>query len=361
MDQKEEDTLPVGQPAEQPEVEANDLPLGEQPSKPPNYPKFKPIDYSDVVKEEAEDFEVPFAKKREMIILESEKPKSKMGVLIIVLLLIVILMLGIYVYLAYFRSEKIKVGENIDSFLIEDNIIYLTLSPIDFENTEKIDFFLVDSEENEHVYTTYHLRQDHEIYPQDVGLSNFDDLKMIYVEFETLTLSPPVNQTQISPLCGNNVINPGEICDKGNVGGKVCDDFFKYGDGQLSCCYECDNFDLRGCRNITYTACSDSDAGIDHSSYGSVSVEFRYRNGPDCSGQLSNVEGSGGSYYQDRCSGDVLVEYYCNSDNSVTKSEHDCSSEGKVCEFGACEEPMFSSLNVWDSIGRLLRKISDKL
>ena len=39
----------------------------------------------------------------------------------------------------------------------------------------------------------------------------------------------------------------------------------------------------------------------------------------------------------DDCSGNVLSEYYCNGSN-VGQINYDCSSEGKICENGACIE-----------------------
>ncbi len=42
-----------------------------------------------------------------------------------------------------------------------------------------------------------------------------------------------------------------------------------------------------------------------------------------------------GVEYDDTCSGDVVLDYYCEKGELVT-AEHDCSAEGKVCRDGAC-------------------------
>lgn len=324
----------------------------------PKYPSFNPIKYSEIIEEkskrERETLKIPVSKKQENIILQP-KPKKK-NTLILLLAVLVVLMLMVYIYLAYFSSpdSEFKLGDNIDDAYIKEGVLYVHLLPADYESAEKIDFFLADSE-GEHPYSTHHLVADHEIYPEDASLENFDDLRMIYAKLDYSAPYPLGNST-----CGNNAIDIGESCDNNNLSGKTCDDFFIHGEGNLACCPDC-SFNLQNCRNLTYTLCTDSDFGNDYYKLGSISAEFNYTKGEDCNKNISNINGLGGSYYQDKCSDDILTEYYCMNDKSPGTTKYDCSLEGKVCELGKCVEPMFSSLNVWDSLSRLFRKTVDKI
>ena len=367
--EKEEESNPFlvkqapGAPFEPEPTPFSNLPDSSSLSKPkPEYHLFHPIKYSEVMEEkerrEPEAFETPVFKKQERIILEQPPGKSKTFIMLLVIL--AALMLIVYIYLAHFRSSEyeLKIGDNIDDAYIKEGALYVHLLPADYEIAETINFFLIDSKGKEHLYSTYHLAADHEIYPEDVSLENFDGLRTVYAEFDYSALSPyPSNLSS----CGNGVVDFGESCDGNNVSGKTCEDFFIHGEGELTCCAGCNNFDLQNCRNLTYTTCTDSDSGNNYYLSGSVSVEFNYTKGDDCSQTPSDIIGSGGSYYQDRCSGDNLVEYYCSADKSVGTTEYNCSSEGKVCELGECKEPMFSSLNVWDSLSRLFRKLADNV
>ena len=49
------------------------------------------------------------------------------------------------------------------------------------------------------------------------------------------------------PVCGNGVIEMGEVCDGNNVGGKTCSDFPGYEGNGLSCKPDCSDYDLSGC------------------------------------------------------------------------------------------------------------------
>ncbi|MCX6742442.1 MAG: right-handed parallel beta-helix repeat-containing protein [Candidatus Pacearchaeota archaeon] len=66
---------------------------------------------------------------------------------------------------------------------------------------------------------------------------------LVESEKNTLIVSPLPG-----PVCGNNIIEPLEICDGSNLSGKTCLDF-GYTGGSLSCHSDCLSYDLSGCTN----------------------------------------------------------------------------------------------------------------
>ncbi len=156
--------------------------------------------------------------------------------------------------------------------------------------------------------------------------------------------------------CDDGILDSGEVCDGGDLGGKTCGDFFIYGEGDLGCCESCDRFDLSDCKNYTYTFCTDFDGGINTDFVSSVSVSFDWNNGPNCTNNKSTLFGAGGRSYADVCEGDVLVEYYCGSDNAPMTARYNCSSEDKVCQYGACHKPIFPTASFWEGIKELIRR-----
>jgi len=55
-----------------------------------------------------------------------------------------------------------------------------------------------------------------------------------------------VETTIIISICGNNVIDEGEVCDGTDLAGKTCQDF-GYTHGNLACSPACDAFNISGC------------------------------------------------------------------------------------------------------------------
>jgi Cys-rich repeat protein len=161
-----------------------------------------------------------------------------------------------------------------------------------------------------------------------------------------------------SLLCGNGILDSGEECDGEDFKGKTCEDFFIHSnEGTLQCCEGCERVDLSQCRNYTYTFCVDYDLGKNYNMGSSVSANYNWRRGPNCTSELSTGFGSGSEYYSDVCSGDILIEYYCETDKSPAFEERNCSAEGKVCRYNSCSSPIFPTASFWEGIKELIKRI----
>ena len=69
--------------------------------------------------------------------------------------------------------------------------------------------------------------------------------------------------TDVEPGCGNDVLEPGELCDGSQLGSSTCLSQ-GYSGGILSCTSTCDGFDTSGCTNETCTPdCSGRECGPD--------------------------------------------------------------------------------------------------
>ncbi len=158
--------------------------------------------------------------------------------------------------------------------------------------------------------------------------------------------------------CNDGVLDAGELCDRDNFGEKTCVDFFIHGKGdKLTCCEGCDKVNLRQCTNYTYILCTDADGGINYDRPSSASASFQWKNGPNCTSDLSTSFGAGGQVYPDACEGDILVEYYCEDNNYPAFIRYNCSSEGKTCRYGACYEPIFPTASFWEGLKELIKRI----
>jgi hypothetical protein len=143
---------------------------------------------------------------------------------------------------------------------------------------------------------------------------------------------------QSVPGCGNNILETNETCDSTDLGGKTCQDF-GYENGTLRCCFDCLNFDLSQCYNITYGTCYDWDSGLDYETPSNATQASIYDCGPVC----PNTTGGGGcgqgddGISFDSCEGTILTEYFCNSTTErIDSVEYDCALINKTCELGAC-------------------------
>jgi parallel beta-helix repeat protein len=133
--------------------------------------------------------------------------------------------------------------------------------------------------------------------------------------------------------CGNGVIDGSEVCDGTNLGGASCAGF-GYDAGDLLCCPGCQDFNLTGCRNVTYTSCNDND-GADYYTASSVDYTFDAVYGPPCPSESQKSPGQWTGTSYDYCNGTVLNERVCVG-NDADHVEYDCATEGKICLNRAC-------------------------
>ena|SRR3989338_6736212 len=116
-------------------------------------------------------------------------------------------------------------------------------------------------------------------------------------------------------ICGNGVIEPGELCDGEDVLGSInsCEDF-GFASGSLSCSSSC-LFDTSKCVAKTPTAtCSDSD-GFNYETKGTT-IDFN------------------GNSYVDYCITQIeMIEYYCQNSYTSGSNRISCSNG---CVDGAC-------------------------
>ncbi len=132
----------------------------------------------------------------------------------------------------------------------------------------------------------------------------------------TLTyVSGPTTPLQ---TCGNSLIEHTENCDDGNLNNN---------DGcSISCQVEngwaCSGIPSVCSRNII---CSDSDGGLNYYLKGNVS------------GNIGSGYPDGLAFYPDLCLNSTsLIERYCTTSFTNFSFGYTCSSEGKVCQDGAC-------------------------
>lgn len=60
--------------------------------------------------------------------------------------------------------------------------------------------------------------------------------------------STSITTTVSISICGNGVVEGGEVCEMGNLNNLTCKDFgYEY--GELSCCLSCDEYDFSNCSN----------------------------------------------------------------------------------------------------------------
>jgi len=64
------------------------------------------------------------------------------------------------------------------------------------------------------------------------------------------------NYCLIQAVCGNEVVETGEVCDGTNLAGKNCSDF-EFNNGTLSCSSDCKSFDTGNCQSICIPECTD--------------------------------------------------------------------------------------------------------
>ncbi|OGJ21337.1 hypothetical protein A3K73_01175 [Candidatus Pacearchaeota archaeon RBG_13_36_9] len=151
-------------------------------------------------------------------------------------------------------------------------------------------------------------------------------------------------------VCGNSVIESGEVCDQAQLGGKSCSDFFAYGSGTLKCCspLNCTKFDLSSCYNKTYTSCNDGDGGQDALQRATVTIFYSSAPGPDCNNSVL-LGGNGGTENStDFCTQErYLTEFYCGSDNLIKSTTVDCGR--RDCYYGECTGRL-PSLGIWARI-----------
>lgn len=71
----------------------------------------------------------------------------------------------------------------------------------------------------------------------------FGNISLLYAqEFASITTTVSIS------ICGNSVVEGGEICDVKNLNTLSCKDFgYEY--GELKCCISCDEYDLSNCFN----------------------------------------------------------------------------------------------------------------
>ncbi len=60
------------------------------------------------------------------------------------------------------------------------------------------------------------------------------------------TINPFDNSTCTPSICGNNVIDPGEVCDGSDLGGETCESL-GFAGGTLGCLVDCSGFDTSAC------------------------------------------------------------------------------------------------------------------
>jgi len=140
-------------------------------------------------------------------------------------------------------------------------------------------------------------------------------------------------------VCGNNVRELEEVCDGTNIN-KTCSDF-GYTEGNISCCNNCENFDLSACYNITYGYCFDGDNGKDYHVFSNVSQAVSFDHGEPCSNATGGGGGGGGvGIILDKCNGSILSEGTCNATTGRPQIvDYDCNIESRECIGGRCVYP----------------------
>ncbi len=120
-------------------------------------------------------------------------------------------------------------------------------------------------------------------------------------------------------------VNPLETTQK-------CGEFgYNTQSGNINYCdYNRISYDLSVCSNVTYT-CSDSDGGEDYYTLGQISSGSSSNQGPSCNG--GGGGGGGGSITKDSCTGNTLIESFCNVNGTVGRTEYKCPTD---CSYGAC-------------------------
>ena len=69
--------------------------------------------------------------------------------------------------------------------------------------------------------------------------------------------SPPTPPPEPGAFCGDGSVDPGEVCDVGDLAGEDCESL-GYGPGVLTCQGDCEDFNTAGCS--TLPACGDDHA-----------------------------------------------------------------------------------------------------
>ncbi len=140
-----------------------------------------------------------------------------------------------------------------------------------------------------------------------------------------------INYTTPFNLCGNNVIDSGEVCDGTSLSSQRCTPY-GYETGSLACCSSCGGLDKSNCSYDVMT-CTDSDVGTanPYLTASKVSGQTQTGFGASCSG-ISLVTIPVAYSYNDSCNGNFLTEWSC-ARESVPKiigcTKTDCSQYKK--------------------------------
>lgn len=125
--------------------------------------------------------------------------------------------------------------------------------------------------------------------------------------------------------CGNDTVN-NAYCFQGNPVGDVhkyeCENpgtanascVTSFTSGPIALCGE-EHFCYKGAC-VKYANCTDSDKGLNFTVKGVVKTND------------NNI-------YEDKCDGDIVIEYFCSTDDRAFSEKNDCSGE---CSKGACVE-----------------------
>ena len=167
-------------------------------------------------------------KKRDKIIVEASgrlrkrKLEKILFVIILVLLILILIVLAFYLYNYPNNGERmLETNENIESAVVKEDILYIDLFETDFGSIEKIKFIFLGNQE--YTLETYEINEFYEIYPEEIGLDNFDSIEKVSAIYEytpsvndTVTPAPPTNQTT------NKTNDDGNSGGSGGSGGDTC-------------------------------------------------------------------------------------------------------------------------------------------
>lgn len=154
------------------------------------------------------------------------------------------------------------------------------------------------------------------------------------------------------PICGDNVIDEGEVCDGYNLSGETCESF-GYDGGNLSCEDNCTNFNFDDCFYYETTVVSSNGGGGSSGAENDLDEEdnantiggselgqvMSIGQGQDCSdGTPSGSCSNDKPYY---CDDGVLIEKcgVCGCNSGETCFINQCLTSGELEEFGIkCNE-----------------------